>query len=113
MIGAEVDPLLAVRATGGQFAADREPPTPRPTGTDHGDLGLLDVGQCEELVRGTFEFGLQRRVDAVTDDAEESDLSARLIDLAGHLGDVGGARCRIEERPDVDDRQVGCGAHNW
>ena len=111
MFETEVDALLAVGHTGGEFASDREPAAPRCAGVGHGDLGLARLRSSEERVRCRFEPILQIRADAVPGDGEESDVTAGPIDGCRGVGDRSRPCVVVEERCDVDDRNVWCGAH--
>ena len=99
---AEVEALLAVRATRRQFSADREPTPPRRPAARHGDRRLLALRLPEEGAGLRFELGTQSRVDTVPADAEEPDVAARLIERGRD------SRCS-SSRPhgsEVDDRDM-------
>ena len=111
VLGAEVDPLLAVGDTRRQFAADREPSAPGRAGVRHRDPGLHVLGAFEECAGGGLEAILERGVDAVTGDGEESDVPAGLIDRRCRSGPVGRRSIRVDQRSDVDERKVWGWAH--
>ena len=73
----------------------------------------LVIVSCFALIMPGIAFAQDDAAVAVADDAEESDLPTCFVDLNRHVSNVGSRGHRIEKWSDVDDRQVGCGAHNW
>src|SRR5205823_10303448 len=87
-LGAEVQPLLAVRSPVGQLGPDREVPAPGPAATRHRDRHLVRLGQPEERPAGRVEPGDQARRYAVPGHVEEAGLPAGALDLPGDRVDL-------------------------
>jgi hypothetical protein len=101
--GAEVEALLEVGLTRGEFGPDREVPAPGRAAAGHGDLHPGLIGECEEGGAGRRQAGEQVRRDTVAGDVEEAVRAAGRLDLPRHLGEAGWLRGY--QRRHVDDRE--------
>ena len=101
-LGAEVEPLLVIRHSRGQLAAEWEPTPPGTTPALHRHLRLVLLRQGEERSRQFIEPLTEAGVDSVADHGEEPDALTGTIDGRRHRHGTLGPL--IEQRK-VDHRQ--------
>jgi hypothetical protein len=103
----EVEPLFLVRHSRSELPTEWEPTAPGYAVTSHRDFALIGLWQGEEGSCQSIASCAKFRIDAVTDDVEETCVAARRTD---QLPDVPLIVSIDNERVDVD---LGIVAHGW